>query len=105
MNSLNEAKPIIYFSYILIISAIIGIPMSISLQSDPNFDNSFSTFLIILALWNLITGIGILTKKKFGFQVFKIYLYILYIGFPIGTIISKKLFEYIKENNVERFYL
>ena len=104
MNTPKEIKPIFYFSYVLLGSAIIGILMFFNLWDDPEFDNSFSVFVITLTLWNLITGLGILSKQKWGFLLLKIYLYILYAGIPIGTIISKRFFAYIKKNNIEKYY-
>ena len=104
MNIPKEIKPIFYFSYVLIGSAIIGIFMFFNLWADPEFDNSFSIFVLVLTLWNLITGLGILSKRKWGFLLFKTYLYVLYIGFPIGTIISKKFFAHVKDNNIEKYY-
>ncbi len=104
MNIPKVIKPIFYFSYVLIGSAIIGIFMFFNLRADPEFDNFFSIFVLVLTLWNLITGLGILSKQKWGFWLFKIYLYVLYAGIPIGTVISKKFFAYIKDKNIERYY-
>lgn len=96
--------PIIYFSYVLIASAIIGGFMILNLQADTDFDKSFSNFIFALTFWHLITGLGILSKKKWGFFLFKLYLYVLYLGVPIGTIISKKFFTYLKDNQIEKYF-
>jgi len=36
-----------------------------------------------------------------GFRMFKGYLYLLYVGFPIGTYIAHETLKYIKENRIE----
>lgn len=104
MNVPREIMPIIYFAYVLIGSTVIGVFMLFDLQADPGFDKDFSIFIFVLTLWHLITGLGILSKRRWGFILFKLYLYVLYVGVPIGTIISKKFFSYIKKNEIERYY-
>ncbi len=104
MNHEEEIKPILYFAYSLLGSAIGGIFMFFNLWGDPEFDNAFCVFVMTLTLWNLVTALGILSKRKWGFLLLKIYLYILYAAIPIGTIISKRIFAYIRKNNIEKYY-
>ncbi|WP_018293851.1 hypothetical protein [Mariprofundus ferrooxydans] len=61
-------------------------------------------FVLIVGFWNTITGIGIVARYRWGFYLFKFYLCVLYIGFPIGTYVAKKYFEYIKEHSIEKYY-
>jgi len=56
------------------------------------------------AIWYLITGIGILTRKKWGYYLLKIFLYVLLIAFPIGTLIGYKSLKYMKRNNIQKFF-
>jgi len=39
-----------------------------------------------------------------GFKCLKIYLYLIYPGFPLGYFYAKKAFEYIEANSIEKFY-
>jgi hypothetical protein len=61
-------------------------------------------FCTITGLWYLLTGICLLTRKIAGYYSLKLVLYVLLIGFPIGTIISYKLLKYIKKHNVKNHF-
>ena len=63
-----------------------------------------SYFGVIISIWYLVTGIGILSMRKWGYFLFKFFLYFLLIAFPIGTIISYKSLKYIKDNNIRDMY-
>jgi hypothetical protein len=73
-----------------------------------SYDIRFSHFLfyggIIIATWYLITGVGILIKKKWGYYLFKFFLYVLLVSFPIGTIISYLSLQYMKRNDIKKFF-
>ena len=69
---------------------------------DRQISNNY--FGITVSLWYLMTGIGILTRKKWGYYLFKSFLYILILAFPIGTIISYKSLAYMKENAIKNFF-
>jgi len=104
MKYADVLKPILIFSAILICSALIGIPLYISVLKDPRFGHEFSVFLLIMIFWHFTTGLGIILKKRWGMWLFKIYLYVLYLGVPIGTYIASKTLKYIKENKLEEFF-
>jgi FtsH-binding integral membrane protein len=61
-------------------------------------------FGITISLWYLITGIGILVRRQWGYYLFKLFLYVLLLAFPIGTIISYKTLTYIKKNNIRSLF-
>jgi hypothetical protein len=61
-------------------------------------------FIIVMAVWHLSTGIGMLSRKIWGFFLLKLYLYVLLLGFPIGTWIAVRSLKYIKENDIVRFF-
>ena len=66
---------------------------------------SFSyVFDISFTLWYLITGYGILKRKRWALYFFKFFLYIFFLGFPIGTIISFMSLKYIKNNNISALF-
>jgi hypothetical protein len=104
MRITKDIRPILIFSYVLIGSGIIGIFMFFNLLYDSNFDKIFCIFIGILTGWHLLTGIGIVLLKKWGFFLMKFYLYVLYLGFPIGTLIARKLFGYIKNRNIKAYF-
>jgi hypothetical protein len=59
-------------------------------------------FGITLTLWYLVTGIGILKRKVWGYYLLKSFLYMLLIGFPLGTFISYKSLKFMKENSIKK---
>ena len=61
-----------------------------------------SIFGIALTLWYLLTGIGVLIRKKWGYYLFKSFLYLLFICFPVGTVISYYSLGYVKKNKLIR---
>lgn len=54
--------------------------------------------------FQLATAIGIIRLRRWGYVLFKILLYIMLIGFPIGTFISYMTLSYMKRHNVKRFF-
>ena len=50
-----------------------------------------------------MTGLGIISLKKWGYYLLKIFLYVIVLAFPIGTFISYKVLTYIKINDVKLF--
>jgi len=65
---------------------------------------SHNYFVITVSLWYLMTGIGILTRREWGYYLFKSFLYVMFLAFPIGTIISYKSLGYMKRNNIKSFF-
>jgi hypothetical protein len=70
-----------------------------------NYPISHRYFGVTVGSWHLLTGIGLFVRRKWGYYLFKLYLYILIVSFPIGTIISYKCLKYIRENNVKRLFI
>jgi len=61
-------------------------------------------FVIIVSAWYLITGMSILTRQAWGYYLFIFFLYVLFLAFPIGTIISYKSLKYIKKNDIKGLF-
>ena len=72
-----------------------------SIEDLPIIHNYFG---ITISLYYLITGIGILARKEWGYYLFKFFLYVLVLAFPIGTIISWKSLDYMKKNDIKSLY-
>lgn len=104
MNN-DVLKPIIIFGYCLILMGFIAILMHLfSLKNDSHATN-FTSFTVAVSLFHFIIGLGVILKKKWGYYCFRVYLYLLSIGFPIGTFIGLRTLKYIDKNNVKKFYL
>lgn len=100
----NNSRFIKGYGIILIILFVVSFLSILLFSSIEGYPKSNQYIGILISLWYLITGIGILSLKKPGYFLFKFFLFVLFIAFPIGTIISYKSLKYIKENNIKNFY-
>ena len=89
---------------VLIVSSFIGLIMFYGLVNDSNYDSSFSYFIAFMVVVHFFVGLGIVLRKSWGMDLFKCYLYILFLGFPIGTYIAIKTLKYIKNNNADKYF-
>ena len=62
-------------------------------------------FGIGVSLFYLVSGIGILMRKKWGYYILKLFLFLFIINFPIGTIIAYKSLSYMKKKNIKQFFM
>ena len=97
-------RPIKIFAAILIAIGAIGVLLDIGYLNDPNLSILFKIFGILISLWHLLGGIGLLLQRSWGLYIFKIYLYVLFLGMPIGTYIAYKTLNYIKNNELDKFF-
>lgn len=72
--------------------------------NDPDLSTYFKIFGVVISLWHLLGGIGVLLQKSWGLYVFKSYLYVLLLGIPIGTFIASKTLKYIKSNELDKLF-
>jgi len=100
----EKFKPIKTFGIVLITIGIAGCLTILTKWEDPEIFTSAWVFIALMTMWHLVTGIGILVRKKWGFYLLKLYLYVLYLGIPIGTLLAKRILRYIKENEIELFF-
>jgi hypothetical protein len=66
---------------------------------------SLGYFGITITLWYFVTGIGILTRKLWGYYLLKSFLYVLLLSFPIGTFISYKSLKFMKKNSIKKEFI
>lgn len=97
------------YGIVLICFSICGIYPLVSLyfmeERPPNIDvHKFVTFFVLISGWYLTTGIGILLRSKWGYFFFKFFLYILLLGFPVGTFIAYKSLKYMKRNDIKTLF-
>ncbi len=97
------------YGILLICFSICGIFPLLSLyfmkDRPPDIDvNEFVTFFVLIGGWYLITGIAILLRRKWGYFFFKFFLYILLLGFPLGTFIAYKSLKYLKRYDIKALF-
>lgn len=97
-------KPVMLFGYCLILMGFIIITMHVLSLKRESFATDFTSFAVAISLLHFFIGLGVILKKKWGFHCFKFYLYLLSIGFPIGTFIGLKMLKYIDKNDVRKFF-
>ena len=68
-------------------------------------ESFFDIFAWVNICWYLLMGIGVLQQRIWGYYMLKSYLYVLAIGFPIGTYIGLKSLKYIKEKSIIDFFV
>jgi len=102
INTFNDHKPIQYFLIVLILAVFLGALMClITINDDLSF---YSPFTLLMLIWHAVTAIGMMSKYKWGLYLFKFYLYVLYIGFPIGTYIARKYLSYMENHEIEKCF-
>jgi hypothetical protein len=103
MISTNLYKPIRNFGYFLALVGLLGFWVLIARLQDVDYLPVVWSFIGLISLFHLVLGIGIIKKNRWLFGVFKNYLRLSYIAFPIGTYIAMKTLGYIQKNNIEEY--
>lgn len=100
----REIKPIVIFGYVLMVLSVVSVVFFywVSLQVDMKQSDFY--FIASVTAWHLITGLGVIMRTKWGYYLFKFFLYLLIISFPIGTFISYKTLKYMKKNNIKKYF-
>ena len=96
-------KPLQYFGLFFVAISIVIILYLYKYPGDPKEQAYLFPFASAVSLLHMLIGIGILTKNRKLFVLFKMYLKVLYIGFPIGTYIAKKTLSYIDKYDIEKY--
>ena len=102
MKKINYFHPIKMFGLFFLLLGFYSLIMHLIYLSDQNYTIGFLYFNLIVGMMHFIIGVGILLKTSWGFHLFKLYLRLLYLGFPIGTYISIKTLDYIKRYDIEK---
>jgi hypothetical protein len=90
-------------AFFLIIGIIAGMLYLYNIN-NPKMDLPFQIFILVNFIWYLLMGLGLIKQWIWGYNMLKFYLYIISIGFPIGTYIGIKSLRYLKENNIKYFF-
>jgi len=116
MSTLNteEIKPIKIFGWVLIVLTIIGLyfdgnflldresPIYIFGQEPPS--RPLIYFILVATIFPFLTGIGVVRLTKWGYILFKIFLYTAIVAFPIGTVVSFFTLSYIKKHQIKQYF-
>jgi hypothetical protein len=81
----------------LFVGCLCTIYVVAKIESNSVFVNYFG---LVISVWYLTTGIGTLARKPWGYYLLKSFLYVLLLGFPIGTFISLRSLRFMKKNSI-----
>jgi hypothetical protein len=104
----RKFKPINIFGYIIsTFGMVCGVMATTIFFADDEFSQPtwFIVLGVIQVLTFLIGGVGVIMRKPWAYYVLKLILYWFLIAFPIGTLISVKMLNYIKKNNIKDFFI
>ena len=104
MNDSHLFKPIRNFSLLILAVGAFGLLNFFLYDSGLDIPSIFKVLIVAISFFHLFIGFNIITRNKLGFGSLKLYLYLMYPGFPLGYYYAKRTFEYIKSNNIERFF-
>lgn len=104
MYDFETFRPIKRFGLFLIAIGILGINTLFFLLSDSEIYLAAKFFILLASTFHLIIGFNIVSRNKWGFESLKIYLYLIYPGYPLGYYIAKATFNYIKTHNIKEFF-
>lgn len=111
MNDL--IKPIRAFGVVLMALPVGGAFFFLFLTTPAPFFNPTSVetyervafyLLSALHIFYFLTGIGVVLLKKWGYFLFKLFLYVLLLAFPFGTVISWVTLSYMKKHRIKRYF-
>ena len=92
------------YGYILVgcfVGTLWVVYVSSSTENSPFYEEHFG---IGVGLWYFVTAIGLLARQKWAYYLFKFFLYVLFVAFPIGTAISYFSLRYMKRNHVKDLF-
>lgn len=109
----DPTKPIRVFGIALMAFAIVGAFFFLFLTSPAPFFNPRSpsshervAFYLVTALdiVYFLIGLGVVLLKKWAYFPFKLFLYVLFLAFPIGTIISYVTLSYMRRHQIKKHF-
>ena len=104
MLDLKAFKPIRNLGISLVILGIIGFLTHIALLGDPQYTIGFQVFAVAVSMFFLVIGWNIASRNRWGFRSLKLFLYLLYPGFPLGYYFAKRTFRYIDHYKIDRYF-
>lgn len=113
-SSADAIRPIKMFGAILVVFALGG-----GLLFIPFFLSETSPFFIFgskprhyfhfyfwfgSVIFYLLTGVGVMRLTKWGYILFKLFLYLFLLAFPIGTVISCVTLRYMRRHRIKSHF-
>jgi hypothetical protein len=107
MTNYETIKPVITFGYAVSAIGFLGVvflPGFIyhTINHQTMWLMIFGAFQAILFF---IAGIGIVTRRYWGYYLLKLTLYVFVLWFPVFTFAALKGLKYVKENNIKDYFM
>ena len=104
IRNYKDYKPIRIAGQIFIFLGLFILFLAFFQLKESEEEYFFQIFAWVNICWYLFMGLGLLQQKIWGYYLLKIYLYLMAIGFPIGTYIGLNSLKYLKEKNIKEFF-
>src|SRR5438132_2853089 len=111
----DDIKPIRIFGMVLLVLDLIGVVLFGNLffldKNSPLYvfgaegqSHGPLYFWAGSVIFYFLIGIGVVYPTRWGYFLLKCFLYLLLLGFPIGTYISYKTLSYMKHHQIKRHF-
>jgi len=105
-------RPIRIFGLIIILLPFLSIGAIVAWLASRGFLVTVLTagfyfplaLLLLSHILLLVTGIGVFGFRKWGYYLFKMFLYVLAFGFPVGTVVSYVTLAYVRKHHIETHF-
>ena len=97
-------RPIRAFGQYVGLIGTIGIICHIAVLGAPQYTRVFQVFVVIISVFCIVISWNIVRRNRWGFKSLKLILYLLYLVYPLGYYFSKRTFQYIEYNNIEKYF-
>lgn len=97
MTTIQIKRSIRNFGIVFALIGIMGLYSILLQYNSSNHPLFIKYFVIIVFSFKLLMGILIIIRNKIGLYYLLFALNIIYLGYPIGTQISKKYSKYVKQ--------
>lgn len=104
MNDDSVFRPIASFGSLFVIIGTLGIIVLFSSLLDVEYRYIVWPFITGTSLFHVILGFGLVHKIRWAFPLFKGYLRLLYLGYPLGTYLSKTTLRYVEKHQIENYF-
>jgi len=92
------------YAFVLVALAVLGLWV-LHIASRSGRLSSLHDYCVMgVLVYYLVTAVGLLRRNIWGYYLFKFFLYLLIISFPIGTFIAYKSLRYMRESDVKSLF-
>ena len=96
----EKFRPVRAGGIVLLTIGVAGFLFHFESLSNPRF----KWFILAMTTWHLITGLGVILQKAWGYYLLKFYLYVMLLGVPVGTYVAWKSLKYLREIDIENYF-